>query len=66
MDIGAILSERAGQSLVTRQEQELLVSERHAALREAFTNLSLLSAAGRAARHGQDLVEPTSLTLPAA
>jgi ribosomal protein S18 acetylase RimI-like enzyme len=42
------------------------VSERHAALREAFTNLSLLSAAGRAARHGQDLVVPTSSTLSAA
>ena len=44
----------------------MLVSEPHAAPREAFTNLSLLSAAGRAAWHGQDLVVPTTSTLSAA
>jgi DNA-directed RNA polymerase specialized sigma24 family protein len=33
-------SQSVGQSLVTRQEEELLVSERRAALREAFADLS--------------------------
>jgi len=42
------------------------VSERRAALLKAFTNLSLLSATGRVARHGQDLVVPTSSTLSTA
>ena len=42
------------------------MSERHAALGEAFTDLSLLSGADRAARHGQDLVVPTNSPLSAA